>query len=235
MRGAVGGYRVASAAGTDTATEQVNNRREPVEPEEQARARIAADIHDDTIQTLDAVSLNLQTARDETTDPGARAALETANEHVRQASERLRRLMFELMPPVPVRGLRTSVETYCALMLTPSPLSFEIIGDPPPLAPEISLLAYRLIQEALRNSARHSGGRRVRIELDARGGELLTTISDDGTGIAQDAGLAPTHAGLRIAGQRVEAVGGIVSFGTGIDGRGSSVRFVIPLRGGDTG
>src|ERR1700761_7934828 len=84
--------------------------------EEGARARIAADIHDDTIQTLGAVALNLQNARDETADDRARAALDAASWHVRDAANRLRRVMFELMPPMGCSDLRAALEAYCSVL-----------------------------------------------------------------------------------------------------------------------
>jgi signal transduction histidine kinase len=58
--------------------------------EEGARARIAADIHDDTIQTLGAVALSLQNARDDSADADARAALDAAAWHVRRRDRRQR-------------------------------------------------------------------------------------------------------------------------------------------------
>lgn len=226
--GVVPGQRSASAGRTQTTMTDAGHGHEHA-AEEQARVRIASDIHDDTIQTLDAVALSLQHAREAAADSDAWMTLDAALGEVQEASARLRRLMFELMPPLPTAGLRSAVETYCSLMLTPSPLSYEIVGDPPPLSPGVGVLAYRLVQEALRNSARHSGGTHVRVTLETADDALVATVSDDGSGFPLQANLSPTHAGLRIAAQRLEAMGGAVTFDVGLGGRGSAVRFVIPL------
>ena len=94
--------------------------------DEGARARIAADIHDDTIQTLGAVALSLQNARDGTADADASAALDAASWHVRDAANRLRRVMFELMPPLSATDLRGALQAYCDVLFAGSGMECEV-------------------------------------------------------------------------------------------------------------
>jgi signal transduction histidine kinase len=201
--------------------------------EEGARARIAADIHDDTIQTLGAVALSLQNARDDTADAGAQAALDAAAWHVRDAAERLRRVMFELMPPLSSSDLRGALEAYCSVLFAGSGMAYEVAGDgPEALDSDVGAVAYRVTQEAVRNAVRHSGATQVRVTLEHAGDELVVSVSDDGVGLGEYGPDFPDHAGLRIIDQRAGAVGGSVAFETGLDGRGTSVVVSIPL-GGD--
>jgi signal transduction histidine kinase len=201
--------------------------------EEGARARIAADIHDDTIQTLGAVALRLQNARDDTADADARAALDAASWHVRDAANRLRRVMFELMPPLSSTDLRVALEAYCEVLFAGSGMAYEVAGEAPlALEPEVGAVAYRVTQEAARNALRHSGGTRVRVALEHAGDELVVSISDDGIGLGECDVDFPDHAGLRIIDQRAGAIGGSMAFGAGLGGRGTSVVVSIPL-GGD--
>lgn len=201
--------------------------------EEGARARIAADIHDDTIQTLCAVALSLQNARDETADPDSRAALEAASWHVRDAADRLRRVMFELMPPLSCTDLRGAIEAYCDVLFADSGMHCEVIGEAPEaLDPDVGAVVYRLIQEAARNALRHSGGTHVRVALEHAGDELAVSVCDDGVGLGQYGSDFPDHAGLQIIDQRAGAIGGSVAFDTGPAGRGTAVVVSIPL-GGD--
>ena len=138
--------------------------------EEGARARIAADIHDDTIQTLGAVALSLQNARDDAADPDARAALDAASWHVRDAANRLRRVMFELMPPLISTDLRGALEAFCEVLFAGSGMACEVAGEvPETLDPEVGAVAYRVAQEAARNALRHSGGTHVRVALEHPG------------------------------------------------------------------
>jgi two-component system, NarL family, sensor kinase len=200
--------------------------------EEGARARLAADIHDDTIQTLGAVALSLQNARDDTADTDARAALDAASRHVRDAAHRLRRVMFELMPPMCPGDLRTALEAYGAVLFAGTGMACEVAGDTPAaLEPEVAAVAYRVAQEAARNALRHSGGTRVRIVLEHGADELVLSISDDGAGLGECGPEFPAHAGLRIIDQRAGAIGGSVAFEAGLDGRGTSVVVSIPLGG----
>ena len=204
---------------------------EVVAADEAARARIAADIHDDAIQTLGAVALSLQNARDEVTDPAACTALEGGVRYVRDAAERLRRSMFELMPPLPAADLREAVETYASVLLADSGLVHELVGGAAQLPADTRVMAYRLIQEALRNARRHSSASRIQTELSRADGDLRITVSDDGVGLPQQDAPAPTHAGLRLIRQRAESLGGAVSFGVGLNGRGTAVHLRLPLRG----
>jgi two-component system NarL family sensor kinase len=200
--------------------------------EEGARARIAADIHDDTIQTLGAVALSLQNARDETVDLTARAALDAASWHVRDAANRLRRVMFELMPPMGCADLRSALEAYCSVLFAGTGMACEIAGDAPgDLQPEAGAVAYRIIQEATRNALRHSGGTRVRVALEHQADELVVSVSDDGIGLTDFGPGFPAHAGLRIIDQRAGAIGANVAFAPGLGGRGTSVVVSIPLAG----
>jgi signal transduction histidine kinase len=201
--------------------------------EEGARARIAADIHDDTIQTLGAVAIGLQNARDGTADADARAALEAASWHVRDAADRLRRVMFELMPPLSATDLRGALEAYCSVLFAGSGMAYQVAGEAPQtLDAEVGGVAYRVAQEAARNALRHSGASRVTVELECVGDELIVSVCDDGVGLGECGLDFPAHAGLRIIDQRAGAIGGSAAITGGPGGRGTSVVVSLPL-GGD--
>ncbi|GAA3937515.1 histidine kinase [Actinomadura viridis] len=101
-------------------------------------------------------------------------------------------------------------------------------------APEVGIVAYRIVQEALTNVVKHARAGAVRIVLHRGGGDLLITVADDGRG--PDAGGAPAAeggpggTGFGIVGmaERARSVGGTVETGPGADG-GFVVRAVLPL------
>lgn len=198
------------------------------EAEERERLRIAAEIHDDTVQSLGAVALRLSRAGERASNDADRDLLADSEIEVRQVAEQLRRLMFELMPPIAGDDLRSAVETYCLTLLSGSSIRHEIIGDVGALGSDRYLVAYRLIQEALRNALAHSRGTRVCVEFQPGPTELVVRVSDDGIGMG-DGEAPPTHAGLRIVRRRAEAAGGSATFGIGLDGRGSSIELRLPL------
>ena len=202
------------------------------EAEERERLRIAADIHDDTIQALGAVALRLSGAGEQAEDDRVRDLLADAEIEVRGAAERLRKLMFALLPPVAGRDLRSAVETYCAVAFAESPIEYTIVGEVDGFFSDRDLVAYRLIQEALSNVLKHSHATRARVSFEQTAGELVLRVSDDGVGMGEG-DTPPTHAGLRIVRQRAEAAGGSAHFGVGLEDRGCSIELRLPLRCGE--
>jgi signal transduction histidine kinase len=204
-----------------------------IEAEERARERIAAELHDDTLQALAAVALTLSNAGEKMSSDIDRDLLADAEIEVRAVATRLRRLMFGLMGPAADRDLRSAVADYCAALFPETGIGYELVGDVGEIDRGTCLVAYRLVQEAVRNALVHSGGTCVQVSLARTPSELLLQISDDGVGIG-DHPVAPTHAGLRIVRRRAEAVGGSARVGPGADGHGTCVDLRLPLSVGDT-
>jgi signal transduction histidine kinase len=111
----------------------------------------------------------------------------------------------------------------------------EADGRTVPLPADVDLTAYRIIQEALTNSARHSGGLAATVRLGYGDGALLVEVDDDGTsGPAGPAGPAPANgSGRGIAGmtERAAALGGTLEAGPR-PRAGFRVRAWLPVRGG---
>jgi signal transduction histidine kinase len=101
------------------------------------------------------------------------------------------------------------------------------------LPPDLELVIFRVVQEALTNIHRHSGSATAAICLCNSIGELTLEIRDQGTGIPTDkrAGVAaPGTAGVGLRGmrERVKGFGGELEILS--DGKGTLVRAVIPFR-----
>ncbi|HXM87480.1 MAG TPA: ATP-binding protein [Solirubrobacteraceae bacterium] len=200
--------------------------------EERERARIAGEIHDDPVQVLDAASLRLDTAAGSSPDDASRRALLLAGESVREATAHLRMLMIDLMPAADDGDLRSSLESYCASLFARGQTRCEISGDPGELSTSRARLAYRLVQEALRNADKHARATRVAVSFEGGDRSVRIRISDDGVGVSDDAERdSPLHGGLRILRRRVESAGGTIGLGAGIDGCGCSVMIELPRRG----
>ena len=196
--------------------------------EERERLRIAADIHDDSVQTLRAVELGLERRRDLIEDPVLGRMLEEARLDVHAAATRLRGLMLELLPPVPEVPLVGAIEAYCQSQFDGTEFVHEVQGETPELKPDTYLLAYRLAQEAIRNARKHSRGARVDVAVSTRDGRLVLEVSDDGIGLG-DLDAHGARGGLRIIRQRIAAAGGDGRFGPGPGGRGTRVCIELPL------
>jgi signal transduction histidine kinase len=200
--------------------------------EERERARIAGEIHDDPVQVLDAVSLRLDNAAGDSSEDAARRTLLLAGASVREATSHLRMLMIDLMPAANDDDLRGSLESYCASLFAAGQTRCGISGDPGELTPSRARLAYRLVQEALRNAAKHARATRVTVSFEGDERIVRICIGDDGVGIAADAEHdSPLHGGLRLLRRRVEAAGGTIGVGPGLDARGCEVAIELPRKG----
>ncbi|MBG0561304.1 sensor histidine kinase [Actinoplanes aureus] len=97
-------------------------------------------------------------------------------------------------------------------------------GETRPLAPDVEVAAYRIVQEALTNAVRHAGAATVDVRLSWQDEELRVTIEDDGRGSSgrtDGNGLIGMH-------ERTRACGGTVSTGPGTGARGFRVEARLP-------
>jgi signal transduction histidine kinase len=102
-----------------------------------------------------------------------------------------------------------------------------------PLPADVDLTAYRIIQEALTNSARHSGGAAATVRIGYGDGALRVEIDDDGPSRPPGQPEANVNgSGNGIAGmtERAAALGGMLDAGPRPDG-GFRVRAWLPARG----
>ncbi|MFD8014872.1 sensor histidine kinase [Streptomyces sp. NPDC058955] len=204
----------------------------------EARLEIARELHDVVGHTLTVVGLQLRVATESLDDSPAeaRAALTTAQE-VRTAAVRdLRALVHVLRAPgeapspqEPAAGV-PELAALVARMRTPSlAIRLETTGDPAAVPAPVSLAVHRLVQEALTNTARHSGASRADVTVRCEEGRVEVTVSDDGRTPPGPAA-APGH-GIRGMTERVHALGGELTAGQPADRDGWLVRAVIPVPG----
>jgi PAS domain S-box-containing protein len=197
---------------------------------EQERARIAAGIHDDTLQVITAATLRLQQLRRRLRDPGDRAVLDKLEETIALAADRLRKLIFEFRPPGLEReSLATALQEYMVQMSDEgSPvlrIHDQTRGEP---LPETRMLIYRIAEEALANVIKHAHATRVDVGLREIDGGYLVKIEDDGVGFQpREAEAEPGHLGLLLMAERAESAGGWYRVDSG-PGRGTRVEFWVP-------
>jgi PAS domain S-box-containing protein len=196
---------------------------------EQERQRIATELHDDTIQVMTAALLMLDRAR----RSEAQEALEAACRTLREAIDRTRRLTFQLRPPLLERD---GLEAALRVLLDDAA---EEVGWQTTLRIDcgrygfgIEDLVYRTIQELVTNARKHANAAQLSIEIVEAGGELRSTITDDGAGFELAEALDRTtmrhHFGLDAAIERVHLAGGSLVL-TSSPGAGTSVLLTLPL------
>jgi two-component system sensor histidine kinase UhpB len=195
--------------------------------QEEERARVARDLHDEVNQSLTGLLLRLEAAR-EAAPPQMEAELAETKALANQAMRELLSLARQLRPTaLDDLGLAAAVAGQVEQLARGEiEAEFEAGGDFSDLGDDAQLVVYRVAQEALSNAARHSGADRVAVELRRReDGGVELKVADDGRGFAFD----ESEGGLGIAGMRERAllVGGELTIESR-PGRGTSVRLVVP-------
>jgi signal transduction histidine kinase len=212
------------------------------------RMRIARDLHDVVAHNISVINVQANTALHliDRRPEHAREALTAINEVSRQALVELRSVLGVLRgvdeetrgaPRAPAPGLGRLDELASAMRAAGLTVRLEAEGDRVPLPAAADLAAYRIIQEALTNSARHSGGTHATVKICYRGDDVEIEVDDDGTaGAGRPAGALPAAAaggtGNGIAGmtERAQALGGWLRAGPRPDG-GFRVTARLPAQG----
>ncbi len=202
-----------------------------VRAQEEERQRIAADIHDDSVQVLTALALRLELLRRRIEEPNALADLAEAERTARLAITRLRHLMFELRPPALDRdGLAAALRMHLEQIKHDFGVDFtledRLKGEP---GGETRALVYRIAQEAVVNAAKHAQCSRVDVRLAGDESAIAVRVADDGRGFLQD-GERRNHVGLVFMRERAEMAGGWCRVES-TPGQGTVVEFAVPLSG----
>jgi PAS domain S-box-containing protein len=182
-----------------------------VRAQEDERARIASDIHDDSIQVMAAASMRLQILRSELADPAHRAMLTRLEETVLGSIARLRHLLFELRPRIlDSDGLGAALRLYLDELDpdVPFEISFEdrLRREP---SPDTRVIVYRIAQEAVTNVRKHANAQHMSVTLDTDNGGVLLRVLDDGDGLPAEIDESqPGHLGLAAIRERAELAGG---------------------------
>jgi PAS domain S-box-containing protein len=203
---------------------------------EQERNRIARDLHDGPVQGVSAASLSLEAALlmikagdvDRGLDVLAKIRQELAGE-----ADALRRLMAGLRPPVlEERGLMPALRETLLRFGEESGVMTEFTGRLSATVPDdLETLAYRVVQEALANVAKHADADHVLVHVETDQNQLRIDVEDDGRGFdtAQSRDfLHEGRVGLASMRERVELASGTFAVRS-TPGRGTAVMATIPL------
>jgi signal transduction histidine kinase len=201
--------------------------------QEEERKRIALDIHDDTLQVITSMGMRLEALRRGISDPGQLQTLEKLQRDVTTSIARLRRLVFDLSPPVLQRdglvaGLRSYLEQTCEEAGLDFRMEINLKHEPPP---EQRTVLYRITKEALVNVRKHARANNVEVRLEDVDDGILVRVEDDGIGISVDGEtLPPGHLGMVAMRERAELAGGW-SRVRSQPNRGTVVEVWVPTNG----
>lgn len=203
-----------------------------IRAQEEERARIARELHDDINQRLALLANGLENfgadhnvhdnVKRSHRDAKAQELWQLANE----IATDIQHLSHQLHPSkVHYLGLTAAVRDLCQEFSRQHTIGVEcIVQDlPKNLADEVSLNLYRAIQECLHNAAKHSQARRVKVELTRKSSLLHLCVSDDGIGF-NPSDVIGKGLGLISMRERLRSIGGELfvwsrpSLGTQLEG-----------------
>lgn len=211
-------------------------RRLAVETE---RNRIARDIHDTVAQSLFGIvysldaCINMLPARAEDVKKELTDLRSLAN----STHDEVRRSIFDLWPSaLTIELFMADLTNYVSSCCRSHPFSiiFSNNGDFNSLSPGIRRTLYRMAQEALANSARHSGAQSARLCLTVTDDEIYLVVSDEGKGFDPQFALSRSqnreHFGLHGMQERVHAMGGEFEINSQPNA-GARIVITLPIHG----
>lgn len=199
-----------------------------LEAQEEERARVARDLHDEVNQSLTGLLLRLEAAR-EKSPPALAGELAEIRALGNRALQELLALARQLRPTaLDDLGLKAALASHVTELGRQSGIrtTFEAEGDIASVPRDVQIVAYRVAQEALSNAARHSGAGRVRVRLEHSDGAVELSVADDGRGFTFD----QASRGLGLAGMRERAL--LVNGDLRVESRpevGTNVRLRVPI------
>ncbi len=203
---------------------------------ESERNRIARDLHDGPVQGVSAASLSLEAALlmigagdvDRGVDVLSKVRKELADE-----ADALRSLMSGLRPPVlEERGLIPALREAVTRFGIEQGVETDLVGTlPRPMSSDLETLAYRVVQEALTNAAKHARAGRVVVSVETTATSLRVEVEDDGRGFDSAMTrefLRQGRVGLASMRERVELANGTFVIRSN-PGRGTSIVATLPV------
>jgi signal transduction histidine kinase len=205
-----------------------------VEAEEDQRRRLSRELHDEPLQLFLHLARRLESLGGTAGLPDSVAGgLEEARGQALEAAARLRTLARDLRPPAldelglvaALSSLLTDVEDEAGLDAT-----LKVTGTETRLTPEIELSAFRIVEEAVRNTLRHAGASQLLVTVGFRADGFTLSVADDGRGFApEDLGEhGSEHLGLLGMRERTRLLGGRLELRS-TAGQGTVVEATVPL------
>ena len=204
-----------------------------IEAQEQERHRIARELHDDIVQRLTLLSLELEGVQEKIPDVESelRVRIGALGNQVTQIVDDVQSLSHELhSSKLEYTGIVEAAKNFCKEFSDRQKLEidFQSHDVPPTLPTELSLSLFRVLQEALRNATRHSGVKCFDVCLWGSPGGIHLTISDLGAGFDKETAMKSVGIGLTSMQERLRLVHGELSIHSQPKG-GTTIHARIPF------
>ncbi len=208
-----------------------------IDSEEEARKKLARDLHDGPTQSVAAITMRLNFVRllvDR--EPGkAQEELEKLEDLARRTTKEIRHMLFALRPLVlETQGLTAALEQYAQKFEETEgiPIHLEIDDIEGRLGTNIEAVAFAIVDEALNNARKHAKANNIYIRLRIEDDLFIAEIEDDGVGFdvaaVEERYEQRGSLGMLNLRERAELVDGSTTIDSEI-GRGTRITLVVPL------
>jgi PAS domain S-box-containing protein len=207
--------------------------------QEEERRRISRDLHDDVMQRMGALALELYGLASTTSsqDEGLQSQLKSFGASAEQLTTDLQRMAHQLHPSVlEFGGLETALREQVDEFGSRTGISAEFITKdvPKDIPLDHATCLYRIVQEGLQNVQKHAEATTVLVRLMRTGRGLGLCIHDDGRGVENvDGATQRKGLGLTSMAERVGMLNGVFRI-RAKPGQGTELHAWVPLEGGET-
>jgi signal transduction histidine kinase len=195
------------------------------------RHRVARELHESTAQVLATLAMNLSALANNQLDGKSdhRKLISQSVDLVDSLLGEVRQLSHLLHPPMlDEMGLPSAVQWYADQFSkrTNIAVTLEVCDHFGRLPREKEIALFRVVQEALANVQEHSGSNTATVRLSNSSGQVSVHVSDLGRGIANNANLTSTGAGIKGMRERLRQLGGALTVHS--NGSGTLVTADLP-------
>jgi PAS domain S-box-containing protein len=185
--------------------------RKLIEAQEQERARIGRELHDDINQRLAMLSLELEQLREDPSEIQPR--VKELRREMAEVSNDVQAMSHDLhSSKLEYLGVVAGIKSWCKEFGERQRVEIDFGNDVHSALPfEIGLSLFRVLQEALHNVMKHSGVKRIEVQLREDSGEIHLIIRDSGKGFDVEAASQGKGLGLTSMRERVRLVNGTIS------------------------
>jgi PAS domain S-box-containing protein len=202
--------------------------RKLIEAQEQERARIARELHDDINQRIALFAVELEQLKQHPSEIESR--VQELRKQATEISSDVQALSHDLhSSKLDYLGVVGGMKSWCRELAERQKLEINFKSDvSSPVPRELGTSLFRVLQEALQNAAKHSGVRRIDVQLREHRGEVYLMISDAGKGFDVEAARLGKGLGLTSMRERVRLVNGTFAIDSKPMG-GTTIHVRVPV------
>ncbi|GAB7219574.1 hypothetical protein VcTj87_13950 [Vibrio comitans] len=199
--------------------------------QEEERKRVARELHDDLSQRLAVVAISIGSLRLKLRDPEIGDELKQVNESLVSIAEDTHSLSRRLHPSILddlglIDALQTEISSY--EKREQIKVQFICSQQMKRVDTQLSLVVFRVVQEALRNIAKYAAASKVEVSLAILQQQLILQISDDGMGFDTVSAMKSPGLGLKSMSERASLVNGTFHIESA-ENQGTRIEIIVPL------